>query len=105
MKTNMKWYFYAILDAVGVLAYVAIVAWVMTNGNAWFGQVKGVGGPIAILMLLVLSAAVVGMLVFGRPILVFLDGRKREAVMMAITTVASIAVLTLAVFSTLALLS
>ena len=99
-----KWYCYAIADAVGVLAYVAIVATVMSNGEKWFGNMAGVWGPIAILMLFVSSAAVVGMLVFGRPILVFLEGRKREAVQMVLLTIGSLAVLTLAVFVMVAIL-
>jgi len=40
----------------------------------------GLWGPIIGLTLFVLSAAVTGALVLGRPILLYLDGKKAEAV-------------------------
>jgi len=94
-----KWYSYAIADAVGVFVYVVAVSWLLNSGTRWFARDPGLWAPIAMLMLFVLSAAVVGSLVFGRPILVFLDGRKREAVKIAIATIAIIAALTFLVFA------
>ena len=38
--------------------------------------------PVVMLLLFVISAAITGSLVFGRPILWYLDGKKREAVML-----------------------
>ena len=40
--------------------------------------------PMAMLLLLVFSAAVTGSLIFGRPILWYLDGKKRDALSLLI---------------------
>ncbi len=42
--------------------------------------------PICMLMLFVLSAAVMGILVFGQPILWYLDGKKQEAISLLMYT-------------------
>ncbi len=72
---------YASIHAILMAAYVALVATFMTFGERIFG-----GGddtffvPLAMLLLFVFSAAVSGALILGRPILWYLDGKKREAV-------------------------
>jgi len=55
------------------------------------------------LLLFVVSATVMGALVFGRPILWYLDGRKREAVELAGITIGGLAIITVVVLFTLAL--
>lgn len=54
--------------------------------------------PLAMLMLFVLSAAVMALLVFGKPAMLYVDGKKKEAVQMVCWTVGTLAVATLAVF-------
>ena len=66
--------------AVLVLAYVSLVASIMNHGNTWFGPKDTAWTPVAMLMLFVLSAAITGSLVLGRPVMMFLDGQKKEAV-------------------------
>lgn len=52
----------------------------MPNAERLFGKFENFwGGPVIFLMLFVLSAAIVGALVLGRPILLYLDGAKSEA--------------------------
>jgi hypothetical protein len=65
------------------------------------GQAKTVLVPIAMLMLLVFSAALVGALIFGRPVLWYLDGRKQESLSLLTATLAILFVVTMAVFLTL----
>jgi hypothetical protein len=65
--------------AVLVVVYVSIVAWVMQHAQAWFGPAKTVFAPTAFLMLFVLSAVVVGSVVLGRPVLLYAEGQKKEA--------------------------
>jgi hypothetical protein len=81
-----------------VVAYVAIVAWIMQPAQAWFGHGKTVFTPIAFLMLFVLSATVVGSLVLGRPVLLYADGQKKEALKFFGFTLLWLFVLTIVVF-------
>lgn len=74
----------ALLHALGTAIYVSLVALFMQNGERIFGKMEkdSLFGPVAILLIFVLSAAVTGSLVLGRPILMYLDNRKAEALKM-----------------------
>ncbi len=72
----------SLLNALGVVVYVLLVALVILNANQLFGQVPNVWGPFAFLLLFVFSAAVVGILIFGQPVMLFLSDAKKEAVKM-----------------------
>ncbi|HEX5429522.1 MAG TPA: hypothetical protein VFX17_00390 [Patescibacteria group bacterium] len=85
-----------------VLVYVSIVAFIMSHGDQWFGQQDTGWTPIAILMLFVVSAAVTASLVLGRPALMYLDGRKKEALQFFGYTIGWLAVLTIIVFIVMA---
>ncbi len=79
--------------------YVAVIGTVMRNADKLFGGGKIEAlAPIGILLLLVVSAATMGMLIFGKPVMLYIDGQKREAVSMVVTTIASLAVFTVLVF-------
>jgi hypothetical protein len=69
----------ALLNAVGVVANVMLIGWVMTNMERIAGPMEEFWGPVAFLLLFVLSAAIVGALVLGKPALLYLDGEKKEA--------------------------
>ncbi len=75
------------LHSVGVLAYISLVASVMQSANTWFGTVDTVLTVVAFLLMFTLSAAVVGSLVFGYPVMLFLGGQKKEGAMMAAATI------------------
>ena len=63
-----------------MMAYVSGVALIMRNGERIFGdKPDNFWSPVLFLMLFVLSAAVTGALVLGRPILLYWDGAKKEA--------------------------
>jgi len=92
----------AIINALGVLVYVYLVSLIMTNGDKIFGTTDHKPfAPIAFLLLFVLSALITGGLVLGKPILLFLDGLKKEGVKLLIYTGASLLVLVLIMFSIL----
>jgi hypothetical protein len=63
-----------------VLFYIWIIAEIMTHFDKKGGGNPGILVPIAILSLLVLSVTVVGTLIFGRPVLIYLNGQKKEAI-------------------------
>jgi hypothetical protein len=71
----------ALLLALGEVVYVFLVATFFQNANRLFdnGKPDSFLAPVIVLMLLVLSAAISGALVLGRPLLMYLDGKKKEA--------------------------
>ena len=86
------------LNAAGAIAYVALVGTIMQNGNKFFGPKDTALTPVAVLSLFVLSASVTGSLVLGKPVLMYLDGQKKEAVKMFIFTVCWLALATVILF-------
>ncbi len=93
-----------VFSALAVL-YVAVVATVMQNASRIFGPDKdNVIAPIVFLLLLVVSAATMGLLIFGKPVMLYIDGRKREAVAMAVYTIAFLAICTVLLLVVTALL-
>jgi hypothetical protein len=74
------------LNALGTIAYVSVIATLMQNGEKIFGKMDNTTGPIAFLTMFVLSAAVTGSLVLGKPILLYLNNQKTEAIKMFIFT-------------------
>ncbi len=93
---NSKLISRSLVHALGVLVYVAAVAWIMTNGDRLFSgpMAESIFGPISFLLLFVLSAAVVGLLVFAKPAMMYFDGQKKEAVKLVLYTVIWLAVIT-----------
>jgi len=80
-----------------VAAYVALVVLFMSNAEKIIDQTasSGFAPPViigsAMLLLFVLSAAVTGALVLGRPILLYLDGQKTDAIRLFLYTLAWLA--------------
>ena len=101
---NSKLFYYAVLHSLGVLAYVFLVALLLFNGQAIFGHMNTFLGPAAMLLLLVLSATIVGALVLARPGIMYLNGMKKEGILLLSYTVGCLFVLTVLVFLVLALL-
>jgi len=60
--------------------YVGAVAWFMSNAEDAFDVIPEIFAGITMLTLFVISAAVTGSLVVGRPILLYLEGKKSEAI-------------------------
>ena len=69
----------SLVHAVSVFVYTLLISWVLMNGENWFGQMNGMVGPALILLLLVLSATITGLLVLGKPAMLFLDNKKKES--------------------------
>lgn len=84
-----------IINALSALAYIILVVAVMTfvtqplknKPDTFFA-------PITALSVLTLSAAVMAFLFFYQPLLLFIDGKKKEAVSLFIRTVGAFAILT-----------
>lgn len=94
----------SLLNAAATVTYITIVALIMQNVQRIFGQQKDtLLDPIAALTLFVLSAAITASLVLGKPVLLFLDGNKHEAIKLFLYTLGWLAlmliILVLAMFS------
>ncbi len=77
----------SLINAVLTIIYVFLVALLMWKAEEIFGQMKNFLGPFAFLLLFTLSAAIVGSLIIGKPIFLYLDGQKKEAVMLLLYTI------------------
>lgn len=84
----------ALINSLGTLAYCGLVAYIMINGEELFGKISNIFGIMAFLMLFVLSAAIVGSLVLGKPIIYYLDGKKKESITLLIYTIVILFILT-----------
>lgn len=88
----------SLASAVGVAAYVTVVSYAMRNGEKVFGQANNFLGPIAFLLMFVLSAAITGALILGRPAMLFLDGQKKEAIKLFLFSAGWLLAIIVAVF-------
>lgn len=92
----------AIGDALGTALYVFLVSQIMINGEKIFGEVKDTFfAPMVFLLLFLFSALVTGYLVLGKPIMMYLDGQKKEALKLLFYTGATLFVLLLTGFITI----
>ncbi|MFZ2049264.1 MAG: hypothetical protein WAV25_03145 [Minisyncoccia bacterium] len=97
---NSKLVLWALVDAVGILVYIAMVAFFMSHASETFGQQdKKFIDPIIFLLLFVVSAATTSSLFFGRPIYLYWEGMKKEAVKLLIYTLGFLALILLSVLT------
>lgn len=70
---------YGFFLAAGEGVYIFLVALFMSNVTQYFGNTPGFLGFVVFLMLFVFSAAISGALILGKPLLLYLEGQKKEA--------------------------
>ena len=72
---------HAFLLALGEGVYIILVALLMFGIQKLFGAKPDpvIIAPIAFLLLFVISAAISGALILGRPVMLYLDGQKKDA--------------------------
>jgi len=89
----------AVIDAILTTLYIILVALFMfyLQSNA-LKEKDIVLIPIAMLLLFVFSAGLTGFLVFGKPIMLYLDRKKKDAVFLAVWTLGILFIITLIVF-------
>jgi hypothetical protein len=96
MKKILK---YSLINGLGTSLYVILIAsFIYYLGNSPFTQKDTIFIPIAMLLLFVFSAAFTGILVFGKPLLWYLDGEKREAISLLFYTLIIFSMITLISF-------
>lgn len=75
-------------NALGTAVYITALAEIFFNIQRIFGnKPDNVTDPIIVLMVFVISAAVTGGLVLGKPVLMYLDNQKADAIRLFIYTV------------------
>lgn len=97
-KTIIK---YAFIHAMGAAAYIALIATFMSNAAKIFGPDNSADNKIfpttVFLMTFVISAAIMGLLIFGRPVLLYMDGLKKEAVSLTFYTIGFLVLIAIAI--------
>jgi fatty acid desaturase len=99
--TNTKLIKQGILNALGVFVYTSAIAWLLFNGEKFLNKEDNFLMPVAMLLLFVVSAAITALLVFGKPVMFYLNNSKKEAVRLLIYTIASLLLIILIVFGIL----
>ena len=78
---------FSFFTALALIAYILLVSVLMRYGNELFGTRPSIFGIISFILLFVVSAAISGTFVLGKPILLYLEGKKQEALQLFIFTV------------------
>lgn len=92
----------AILNSLGVLIYISLVSLILNNAANIFGPMNNkILGPIIFLMLFVFSALVTSGLVLGKPLLLYIEGLKKEGLKLFFYTGISLFILLLLSFAIL----
>ncbi len=68
------------INAFAVLLYIVLIASVMFYGTKNLGPADSFIAPIAMISLFTLSAAVMGYLFLFKPVILYFDNKKKEAI-------------------------
>ena len=96
---------YAFINSFLTAVYISLVASFLFYGPRYFAFAEKpdtVFAPIMMLMLFVFSASVTSTLVLGRPILWYMDGKKKEAITLFLYTLSCFFTIMLLAFACLA---
>ena len=86
----------ALTNALGTALYVVVIASLIYLGSLGkLGANSTILIPITMLMLFVFSAALTGFLIFGRPVMWYLNGKKREALSLLVYTLSIFFIITI----------
>jgi len=101
-----KLFLYSLFHALGVLIYVLAISWFLSNGEKIFnnGKPDNFLAPAVMLILLIISATITGTLVLGKPILLYLENKKIEAIKMLSYTVGWLATIAILILMSLVII-
>lgn len=89
---------YSLINSIGTSAYIVAISYFMFFIPKIFEAKENVLSSVFMIMLFVFSAAFTGSLVFGRPIMWYIDGKKKEALALLFRTLLMFFVLMAIVF-------
>jgi hypothetical protein len=90
-----------IVNGLVATLYIVVLVLVMTFGIRLMGPQDTFMTPIAMICLFTLSAAVMGYVFCYQPIMLFVEGKKKQAVQLFLQTVAVFGIITLVVLGLL----
>jgi hypothetical protein len=93
----------ALYNALGIVVYILLIVLVMSNSNRLFGDTNKFLVQMGFLSLFVLSASVVGGLILGKPLMLYMDNQKKVAVSLFLQTVGWLAGFTVLLLLVLAI--
>jgi hypothetical protein len=76
----------SLIHALLASLYIFLVSLLLQNGETIFESEKNLFIPVFMLSLLTFSVAFMGVLIFGRPIKLYLDNHKKESINFLIAT-------------------
>lgn len=88
----------AFLNALGTAAYIVLVVLFIGSLQRFSSEPDTLIIPMAMLLLFVCSAAITGFLVLGKPLMLYIDGKKKDAISLLIHTLGILVVITIVVF-------
>ena len=88
----------ALIDTIGTTAYIILVVSFIFSLQVLAPNEDIIIIPIAMLLLFVCSAAITGFLVFGKPVMLYIDGKKKEAVSLLTHTLGMLVLITIVAF-------
>ncbi len=91
----------AFIDSVGTAVYIILVGSFIFSLQIFASKKDIIIIPIAMLLLFVCSATITGFLVFGKPVMLYLDGKKKEAISLLFYTLGILSLITLVAFISL----
>lgn len=86
-----------IFNALSASAYIVIIVSVMTFLSRYSTNPDKFFAPVLFISMFTLSAAIMGYIFCGQPILLYLDGQKKQAVKLFLQTVLAFGSITLVV--------
>jgi len=103
MKNNLT--IRSLLNSLGVFIYILAIACFFSNANKLFGAEDKFLMPVLMLLLLVLSATITSFLVLGKPIMLYLENQKSDAIKLLTYTIGWLAGLAIMTMITLTILN
>lgn len=88
----------AFLNAIATTAYVILVVLFLFSLQRFASKPETIIIPMSMILLFVCSAAITGFLVFGKPVMLYIDGKKKEAVSLLTHTIGILVIITIVFF-------
>ena len=103
MLKHKKILWHGFLLATGVAIYTSGISALMANGQRMFGSMSGIWGGAIMLTLICASAAIIGSLIFARPIFMVIAGEKKQGLLQLIFTIGWLVVFLIVALSLVAI--
>lgn len=76
-----------LINALLAVLYIVLISWVLFMGTVFKVGSNSIFAPIVMLSLFTFSAAMMGLLFFYRPFILYFDGQKKIAIQLFLQTI------------------